>query len=109
MGEDRGVDGAYVGYWRVGGFGGFGVGAEVVDCCYGEGVKGGGSGFGDEVAGGGAVEDCIWRGKGGAGGVILGLGKVEAAEVVDAFDIYEGWGGEGGLRHCGESMVDWGL
>lgn len=55
------------------------------------------------MARGGAVEDCVWRRRGGGSGV-LGVGEVEAAEIMDAFDVYEGWGGEGGVRHCLESV-----
>lgn len=75
----------------VGGFGGFRVGAEIIDCGYVQLVEGGYSGGGDLVAEGGAVEDWVGR-RGGGGGGGLGLGEKDAAEVVDTFDFDEGRG-----------------
>lgn len=46
---------------------------------------------GDLSGGGGAVEDRV-----------LGVGQEERAEVVDAVDGDEGWGGEGGHRSRGK-------
>ena len=68
----------------------FGVGAEVVDFCYVQGLEGGDAGGGEGGEGGGAVED--WVG---------GVGEVEGAEVVDGRDGDEGRGGEGGHVDCG--------
>ena len=90
------------------GIGGFGVGAEVVDCGYVQLVEGGYSSGGDFVAEGGAVEDWVGRRGGGGGGIGLGLGEEEAAEVVDAFDFDEGRGWEDGIRHFREQEVEFG-
>ena len=64
-----------------------GVGAQVVDFRYVQGLEGGDAGGGEGGEGGGAVEDRVG-----------GVGEVEGAEVVDGGDGNEGRGGEGG--HC---------
>ncbi len=63
----------------------FGTGREVEDCGYVEGVEGFDACGGNLGGGGGAVEDRV-----------LGVGEEERAEVVDAVNGDEGWGGEGG-------------
>ncbi len=64
-----------------------GVGAQVVDFRYVQGLEGGDASGGEGGEGGGAVEDWV-----------EGVGEVEGAEVVDGGDGDEGRGGEGG--HC---------
>ena len=64
-----------------------GVGAQVVDFRYVQGLEGGNAGGGEGGEGGGAVDDWV-----------EGVGEVEGAEIVDGGDGDEGRGGEDG--HC---------